>query len=343
MRTLLNQDGGLWQLIFLQSFSGTPLHTVTFAMISCTHSFLFVCRHVDITLDGCLIFTGELKQAPGNVAEAYQHAEHILFTEARQALEAIEQHDAKYLAAAGWQASPDGQGPSGTTIGLAAVGELDLVTEAASPRGRLINQGGQGLGVGRRHPGSTVTGGRPLTAANLAAAHQQLERVCSREDACTGGRCSAPAAEALLCCRELVLVLLDTYGDSHFVGLTGLEVIGADGQPLQLGAENLWADPPDLNVFPGNENAGEKGSFKTNRETTSHRQCSICLCLDAWSPVRRAGDVRTLDKILDGHNNTMDDTHMWLAPIKRQIANRIKPRPLKPSQLVSMRHALQSS
>ena len=46
-------------------------------------------------------------------------------------------------------------------------------------------------------------------------------------------------------------MLLDTWGDSHFVGLSGLQVLGAGGQPLPLAAGQLSADPPDLNVFPG--------------------------------------------------------------------------------------------
>ena len=52
-------------------------------------------------------------------------------------------------------------------------------------------------------------------------------------------------------CRELTLVLLDSWGDSHFVGLSGLQVVGRDGRPVHLAREQLWADPPDLNAFPG--------------------------------------------------------------------------------------------
>ncbi len=56
---------------------------------------------------------------------------------------------------------------------------------------------------------------------------------------------------ALLYCRELTLVLLDTWGDRHFVGLSGLQLLGPGGQPLLLGPDQLFADPPDLNCFPG--------------------------------------------------------------------------------------------
>lgn len=33
-----------------------------------------------------------------------------------------------------------------------------------------------------------------------------------------------------------------------------------------------------------------------------------------------AGDVRTVDKLVNGDYNTMDDAHMWLAPVKRQLS-----------------------
>lgn len=36
-----------------------------------------------------------------------------------------------------------------------------------------------------------------------------------------------------------------------------------------------------------------------------------------------AGDIRTVDKLTDGTSNTMDDTHMWLAPIKRQLSSAV--------------------
>lgn len=32
------------------------------------------------------------------------------------------------------------------------------------------------------------------------------------------------------------------------------------------------------------------------------------------------GDIRTVDKLVDGNNCTMDDTSMWLAPMRRQLS-----------------------
>lgn len=41
-----------------------------------------------------------------------------------------------------------------------------------------------------------------------------------------------------------------TWGDSHYLGLTGLEVIGKDGHALKLSAEQISASPQDLNDLP---------------------------------------------------------------------------------------------
>lgn len=67
--------------------------------------------------------------------------------------------------------------------------------------------------------------------------------------------------------RELKLVLLETWGDGSYIGLTGLQVMDAEGRPLKLSPSDLDAIPLDLNDLPG--------CFK---------------------------DVRTLDKLLDGAN-----------------------------------------
>ncbi|CAL8305235.1 unnamed protein product [Boreogadus saida] len=79
--------------------------------------------------------------------------------------------------------------------------------------------------------------------------------------------------------RCLRLELLQTWGDPHYLGLTGLEVVGRDGGSLPLDLSMVTASPPDLNQLPG-----------------------------------YGRDARTLDKLVDGHNLTTEDHHMWLVP-----------------------------
>uniref|UniRef100_A0A8D1UC72 KATNIP domain-containing protein n=1 Tax=Sus scrofa TaxID=9823 RepID=A0A8D1UC72_PIG len=70
-----------------------------------------------------------------------------------------------------------------------------------------------------------------------------------------------------------------SWGDLHYLGLTGLEVVGRDGQALPIHLHQISACPRDLNELP---------------EYTD--------------------DSRTLDKLIDGANITMEDEHMWLIP-----------------------------
>ncbi|XP_028331929.1 protein KIAA0556 isoform X2 [Gouania willdenowi] len=78
-------------------------------------------------------------------------------------------------------------------------------------------------------------------------------------------------------CLRMELAL--TWGDSHYLGLTGLEVVGKDGERLPLDISMMAASPRDLNDLP------EYGQ-----------------------------DLRTLDKLINGHNITTEDQHMWLIP-----------------------------
>ncbi|XP_062956228.1 katanin-interacting protein [Cynocephalus volans] len=70
-----------------------------------------------------------------------------------------------------------------------------------------------------------------------------------------------------------------SWGDLHYLGLTGLEVVGKEGQALPIQLHQISASPRDLNDLP-----------------------------------EYIEDCRTLDKLIDGANITMEDEHMWLIP-----------------------------
>ncbi|KAL0156196.1 hypothetical protein M9458_047442, partial [Cirrhinus mrigala] len=78
----------------------------------------------------------------------------------------------------------------------------------------------------------------------------------------------------------LQLNLLSSWGDPHYVGLTGLEVVGKGGESIPVDVSMVTASPRDLNDLPEYSN-----------------------------------DLRTLDKLFDGMNITTDDKHMWLIPL----------------------------
>ena len=80
-------------------------------------------------------------------------------------------------------------------------------------------------------------------------------------------------------CRVLRLSLLSTWGDASYVGLCGLEVlVGPNFAPAKIGAHQLRAQPKDLSEIG---------------------------CYD---------DPRVLGNLVNGVNNTADDTVMWIIP-----------------------------
>lgn len=75
---------------------------------------------------------------------------------------------------------------------------------------------------------------------------------------------------------------LDTWGDLFYIGLTGIEVLDEQGKPIEIQISQVKAQPRDMNSIPGH-----------------------------------GSDYRTLDKLFNKTNNTMDDHHMWLIPFNK--------------------------
>jgi hypothetical protein len=89
--------------------------------------------------------------------------------------------------------------------------------------------------------------------------------------------------------RVLTLVLVSTWGDAHYIGLNGLQLLSPSGAPIRLTPAMLTADPPSIASLP-----------------------------------QLANDPRTLDKLVDGTNATYDDRHMFLAPYTPGRANTVR-------------------
>ncbi|NWW50343.1 K0556 protein, partial [Pedionomus torquatus] len=113
---------------------------------------------------------------------------------------------------------------------------------------------------------------RPFTQAGLRTEDQQVQK---------SGHLSEciPKESGIFTGKCLQLNFTMTWGDSHYLGLTGLEVIGKDGHALKISTEQISASPQDLNDLP-----------------------------------EYTGDSRTLEKLIDGTNITVEDDHMWLIP-----------------------------
>lgn len=85
-------------------------------------------------------------------------------------------------------------------------------------------------------------------------------------------------------------VFMSTWGDKFYLGLNALELCDQSNNLIELREDLIDAQPRDINILrdPG----------------TPH-------------------DVRTLDKLYDGVNNTYDDRHMWLSPFTPAQHNKL--------------------
>ncbi|KAM4715269.1 katanin-interacting protein isoform 2-T2 [Anableps anableps] len=206
------------------------------------HSFRGV-KEVEMLLDGRCIFRGEIAKASGTLSGGLdQFGDTILFTTDDDILEAMSRYDETFLG--------EDEGPEA------------LVYEEELQRPRTAD------GEGEERP-FTQAGFREEDLAvklQLSAAVNQSGENMQHVPGMFTGKC-------------LRLEMTMTWGDSHYMGLTGLEVVGKDGESLPLDLTMMAASPRDLNDLP------EYGH-----------------------------DSRTLDKLLDGHNITTDDCHMWLIP-----------------------------
>ncbi|XP_040923070.1 katanin-interacting protein isoform X1 [Toxotes jaculatrix] len=206
------------------------------------HSFRGV-KEVEMLLDCRCIFKGEIAKASGTLSGGLdQFGDTILFTTDDDILEAMSRYDETFLS--------EGEGSE------------SLVFEEELQRPRTAD------GEGEERP-FTQAGFREedLTLKlHLNPTVSQSEENMELVPGMYTGKC-------------LRIELLMTWGDSHYMGLTGLEVVGKDGESLPLDISMMAASPRDLNDLP------EYGH-----------------------------DLRTLDKLIDGHNITTDDQHMWLIP-----------------------------
>ncbi|CAH0400997.1 unnamed protein product [Chilo suppressalis] len=87
----------------------------------------------------------------------------------------------------------------------------------------------------------------------------------------------------------LQISIFSTWGDPYYVGLTGVELYDTRGEIIPLTETNVCAHPASVNVLSA-----------------------------------RAQDVRTPDKLIDGHNaRAHDPAHSWLAPLLPATLNRV--------------------
>ncbi|XP_028989867.1 katanin-interacting protein isoform X2 [Betta splendens] len=206
------------------------------------HSFRGV-KEVEMLLDGRCIFRGEIAKASGTLSGGLdQFGDTILFTTDDVILEAMSRYDDTFLS--------EYEGPE------------SRVCEEELQRPRTADGEGEE---------------RPFTQAGFR--EEDLTFKLKLNQTANQPEENMEHIPGMYTGKSLRLELALTWGDSHYMGLTGLEVVGKDGQSLPLDLSVLTSSPRDLNDLPEYEH-----------------------------------DQRTLDKLIDGHNITTDDQHMWLIP-----------------------------
>ncbi|CAF0803169.1 unnamed protein product [Rotaria sordida] len=197
-------------------------------------------KDVEITLDGFMIFKGEISQACGNITatnDPSAYGETILFTTEDEILEKISTYDEMYV---------------------------DQETAQNDEENIRTNT---------NRPPTAGTDIRPMTRAMLRRPFTALRSSNSNK---------VPEYYG----KKLILTITETWGDQHYCGLTGIEVV--DINDVDCVIQSYDARPRDITILPKNTN-----------------------------------DVRTLDKLFDGENITCDDHHMWLCPFSKNEKIRI--------------------
>ncbi|XP_057605961.1 katanin-interacting protein isoform X2 [Hippopotamus amphibius kiboko] len=205
------------------------------------HSFRGV-KDITMLLDAQCIFKGEIAKASGTLTGAPEHfGDTILFTTDDDILEAIFCSDETF--------------------------DLDVESLCSLQCEEALRRPSTADGQGEE---------RPYTQAGSWADDRVLEPELAPSPRVPEFSTPEPGIYHGLC---LQLNFTASWGDLHYLGLTGLEVVGRDGQAFPINLHQISASPRDLNDLP---------------EYTD--------------------DSRTLDKLIDGANITMEDEHMWLIP-----------------------------
>ncbi|XP_004397321.1 PREDICTED: uncharacterized protein KIAA0556 homolog [Odobenus rosmarus divergens] len=205
------------------------------------HSFRGV-KDITMLLDTQCIFKGEIAKASGTLTGAPEHfGDTILFTTDDDILEAIFCSD--------------------ETFDVDVESPYSLQSEETPRRPSTAGSDGED---------------RPYTQAGPWAEDRALGLERPSSPPAPEVTTPEPGIYHGIC---LQLNFTASWGDPHYLGLTGLEVVGKDSQALPISLHQISASPRDLNDLP---------------EYTD--------------------DSRTLDKLIDGANITMEDEHMWLIP-----------------------------
>jgi len=124
----------------------------------------------------------------------------------------------------------------------------------------------------------SVLGERPSTPGEEASRDEGVLGVSRPSTSYSAGGGAAAAAAAAagegggVKGREVEVLLLDTWGDKNYVGLTGLELVAAGGEVVAVTDAQLTAAPRDLNEIPGNRLVLKREGVREKSEKVSEKE-----------------------------------------------------------------------
>ncbi|KAK3784012.1 hypothetical protein RRG08_025207 [Elysia crispata] len=220
-------------------------------------------KDVVITLDGMEVFKGEIARACGGIEGGTEaFGDTILFTTDEGILEAVSKNDDAF-------------------------------------EGEMLSDEEKDVPFERPSTADAEDDTRPFTrAAGLLASAKNKETPQRPATSFVTNVGDVVVFKA----NKLELQFTATWGDHHYLGLTGLEVVGSEGEAIPVSLDMMAAQPRDLRHLPGNEK-----------------------------------DDRTLDKLIDGTNVTCQDSHMWLIPYNEQESHTLTVRFPQQTMISSVR------
>jgi hypothetical protein len=258
-----------------------------------------------ILLDTRVIFEGDIKAAPGLLTSAADCSEVILFTSDRTVLAKISQVDstigeqkqglseeelsAKLISTLKERKADNrprtaDKGPSSST-GRMEENVLLRRKQSSKPEvpfEKVVQTSEiRPMTAAIRIDPTSTTPSKPPIMPPQTRAHLPTSSAELRKSIPSSASDVIPESQ-LIECRVISLVLERTWGDKCYIGLGGVEVlIGGSCIVADIDPTLVDANPRDLSAIG---------------------------CFD---------DPRTPDKLVDGVNNTTDDTHMWLIPFTK--------------------------
>ena len=200
-------------------------------------------RFVEMALGGKLIFIGEIARASGVLSNEDPYGDTILFTTDENILTLVATNDFTY------EVDDDDEDFLMTSGIFGERPKTADKTDQSTERPYTCPKSRDQSRDGERNIQSSL-----------------LERIPSPDD-------------GFVQCKVIAIFFCETWSDQHYLGLTGLEILGETFEQIPLEMRMIKAFPKDLNDLDEYDN-----------------------------------DDRTLDKVINGVNVTTADENMWMIP-----------------------------